>query len=253
MSDLSRRVLDHLLKTIEATPALDEPFCHIYLENVFPQDIYQQLRANLPDTKLYTTAADRHYNQGDGQFTRSMFPLTAAQLAVLPADQRQLLASVAAALTAPALKQAMYAKLAKDLAFRYGLSADKVPDLDGWSRPTLYRETAGFEIPPHPDTRKKIVTMQLYLPADHTQLDLGTALYQRKVLAWPFGDWRQKFAKVKQFLFQPNSAYAFVVNNTLTKKSWHGREELPPNAGVRDTLLNTFYSTAREEFGRYAA
>ncbi len=118
----------------------------------------------------------------------------------------------------------------------------------GYSRPTLYRETDGFEILPHPDTRKKIVTMHLYWPADRSQLDLGTALYRRKLLAWPFGGWQNRFAKVKQFPFQPNSGYAFVVNNTLSRKSWHGREKLPAGAGVRNTLLNTFYETPREEF-----
>ena len=156
-------------------------------------------------------------------------------------------------LTDPALKRAMYAKLARDLAFRYGVPESKVPELAGYTRPTLYRETEGFEIPPHPDTRKKVVTMHLYFPADLSQLDLGTTLYRRKLLAPPFGDWRRRFEKVKQFSFQPNSGYAFVVNNTLTKKSWHGREELPPGAGVRNTLLNTFYETPRDGFGGYLA
>jgi hypothetical protein len=124
----------------------------------------------------------------------------------------------------------------------------EVSELAGFSRPTLYRETEGFEIAPHPDTRKKVVTMQLYLPADHSQLGLGTALYRHKLLALPFGNWRRRFVKVKQFAFQPNSGYAFVVNNTLTKKSWHGREELPAGAGVRNTLLSTFYESYQEEF-----
>ena len=154
-------------------------------------------------------------------------------------------------MTAPELKQAMYTKLGRDLAFRYGIPLSEVGQLAGFSRPTLYRETDGFEIPPHPDTRKKVVTMHLYLPADHSQLELGTALYRHKLLSWPFGSWPRRFQKVKQFVFQPNSAYAFVVNNTLTKKSWHGREKLPAGAGVRNTLLNTFYETPREDFSGY--
>jgi hypothetical protein len=156
---------------------------------------------------------------------------------------------VASTLASPALKTALFAKLAKDLAFRYSVSESRAGDLAGYSRPTLYREMEGYEIAPHPDTRKKVVTMHLYLPADRSQLDLGTALYRRKLLALPLSSWHHRFTKVKQFLFQPNSGYAFVVNNTLTKKSWHGREELPPGAGVRNTLLNTFYETPREGFG----
>jgi hypothetical protein len=93
--------------------------------------------------------------------------------------------------------------------------------------------------------------MHLYLPEGHDQLDLGTALYRRKLLAWPFGGWKNRFDKVKQFPFQPNSGYAFVVNNKFTRKSWHGREELPPGAGVRNTLLNTFYEVTRDSFESY--
>jgi len=137
------------------------------------------------------------------------------------------------------------------LAYRYGVPAAGVPDLVGHSRPTLYRETDGFEIPPHPDTRRKVVTMHLYLPADESQLGLGTALYRRKVLAPPAGPWRWRFERVKQFPFKPNSAYAFAVNNTVRKKSWHGRERLPAGSGVRNTLLNTFYEEARPGYSGY--
>jgi hypothetical protein len=67
----------------------------------------------------------------------------------------------------------------------------------------------------------------------------------------PFGDWKRRFEKVKQFDFRANSAYAFVVNNTLGKRSWHGREKLPAGAGVRNTLLNTFYEEQREGYYGY--
>ncbi len=246
---ISTEVLDHLLGRIDNTAAVFEPFAHIYLEDVFPADLYEQLLRSFPPEKTYLEAAERHY--GNGQNVRSMYALSHAGLARLSGAQQEIWRGVAAALTAPELKQAMFKKLAKDLSFRYGVPETQAAELAGHSRPTLYRETDGFEIPPHPDTRKKVVTMHLYLPADHSQLDLGTALYQRKLLAWPFGGWRNRFDKVKQFAFQPNSGYAFVVNNKITRKSWHGREQLPPGSGVRNTLLNTFYETARDGFFGY--
>jgi hypothetical protein len=249
--EVSCRVLEHLLHRIDCTPAVDEPFSHIYLEDVFPTDIYEQLLNLLPDPKLYNGTAERHYGHGNGAYVRWMFPLTQAKVDGLSLAQQELWRGIGAALTAPELKRAMFTKLSRDLAFRYSVPESEVGELAGYSRPTLYRETAGFEIPPHPDTRKKVVTMHLYCPADRSQLDLGTGLYRRKLLAWPFGGWRHRFEKVKQFSFQPNSGYAFVVNNTMSRKSWHGREQLPDGAGVRNTLLNTFYDTPREGFGDY--
>lgn len=243
---LSQVILDHLLERIEKTPAIHEPFDHIYLEEVFPAAVYDQLLHGLPPDTIYSRAAERHY--GNMQHIRSMFALSQANLDLLDAEQQALWRAVAEALTAPQLKQAMFSRLARDLAFRYGIAETQAPSLAGYSRPTLYRETEGFEIPPHPDTRKKVVTMHLYLPADRNQLDLGTALYRRRLLAWPFGSWHARFDKVKQFPFQPNSGYAFVVNNKISRKSWHGREKLPAGAGVRNTLLNTFYESARDGF-----
>jgi len=246
---ITTMVLDHLLRRIAHTPAMHEPFGHIYLEEVFSSDLYERLLHSLPPHDSYERAAERHY--GNGQHVRSMYALSKNGLASLSGEHQELWRGIAVALTEPELKQAMFTKLARDLTFRYGVAEGDVAQLAGHARPTLYRETEGFEIPPHPDTRKKVVTMHLYLPTDHSQVDLGTALYRRKLLAWPFGSWHHRFEKVKQFAFQPNSGYAFVVNNKMSRKSWHGREKLPEGAGVRNTLLNTFYDTPREGFFAY--
>ena len=247
-NSIQRRILAHLLHRLNVTRALDEPFSHIYLEEVLPRDLYAELLQRLPHPELYSRASEK-YGDGEGNFVRLQCALTPASIAKLAPASREFWGSIAAALTAPELKEAVYAKLAKDLMFRYGVSEAEAPKLAGYARPTLYREVEGFEIPPHPDTRKKVVTMHLYLPADRNQLELGTALYRRRLLAWPMGAWQRRFEKVKQFPFAPNSGYAFVVNNAVTKKSWHGREKLPPGAGVRNTLLNTFYEEPRAGFG----
>jgi hypothetical protein len=244
-------VVRHLTARIEATPAIQVPFTHVFLENVFPADLYREMLDSLPDAEGYDHAADRHY--GNGQYVRMRYALSKPGLAKLSPEKQAFWGAIASALTAPEIKCALFANLAADLSFRYGIPECKTSQLSAHSRPVLYRETEGFEIPPHPDTRKKVVTMHFYLPPDKSQLDLGTALYRRKLLAWPFGTWHNRFEKVKQFPFEPNSAYAFVVNNKITRKSWHGREQLPPGAGVRNTLLNTFYEEAREDYVGYAA
>ena len=245
------RVLPHIVERIASTRAEIQPFGHAYFEDLLPADVYSGLLATLPDPALYDKAAERHYRGEAGAFVRSQFPLSLAGLERVPVAGHDLWRGVAAALSSPDVKRAVYRLLSADLAYRYGIPEDRTPDLAGHSRPTLFRETEGFEIPPHPDTRRKVVTMHLYLPADLTQIGLGTALYKRSPLGLPFGDWRRRFTRVKQFEFRPNSGYAFVVNNSLGKRSWHGRERLPEGAGVRNTLLNTFYETPRAGFVDY--
>ena len=91
--------------------------------------------------------------------------------------------------------------------------------------------------------------MQLYLPADRSQLELGTAVYKRRLTSLRgLYAWQGHFEKVKQFLFQPNSGYAFAVSNSLGKKSWHGRESLPAGSGARNSILNIFFAQSDRNY-----
>lgn len=246
--EIHARVLTHMLARIRGAAAWDEPFSHAYFEEVFPADVFAALLAHLPPADRYATGPrDPHARYQ----SRTFFNLTAERVRRFPAGCRNVWRGVAAALTDPELKRCLYAKLAPDLIHRYGVAEAAVPNLAGHPRPTLYRDVEGFAIPPHPDTLKKVVTMHLYLPADLSQLTLGTALYRRKPGPLAKGDWQASFTVARQFEFRPNSGYAFVVNDGPARQSWHGCEMLPAGSGVRNTLLNTFYSEPRPEYAGY--
>jgi hypothetical protein len=83
--------------------------------------------------------------------------------------------------------------------------------------------------------------MQIALAIDEQQESLGTQFYRRSynplsLLREPRG-----FEVVKVAPFLPNAAYAFVVLNTLSLKSWHGRTTLPSLPGGRNTILNIWH------------
>jgi hypothetical protein len=112
----------------------------------------------------------------------------------------------------------------------------------------VYRDRDGYQIKPHPDTRKKVVTMQLYCPTDTSQEALGTTLY-RASLKGLFNVGSYCLEPVKTIPFLPNVGYAFVVlkaNHSLSKISWHGRPAIKTDQ-PRISILNTFY--ANEELG----
>ncbi len=236
-------VLDHILHELRQTPAQDEPFSHFYLENVFPDDIYAEMMDNMPDPSAYKPLSVENYHNRDGVSTRDVMSLDEPHLHDLPPRQRELWHGIAAALAAPELKRLVFQKLATDLSARFSMPRDKVDQIVSFSKPSLFRDLDGYEIAPHPDGRAKIVTMQLYLPRDRSQLELGTALYRRRLTSIKgLYSWHGRFEKVKQFSFQPNSGYAFAVSNSWGKKSWHGRESLPDGCGVRNTLLNIYFA-----------
>jgi hypothetical protein len=246
--EIHARVLAHLLARVRAAAAWDEPFTHTYLEEVFPADVYAALLATLPPADRYSAGPTP---PGVPPGARTLYNLTTDRVRRFPAACRNLWRGVVAALTDPELKRGLFAKLAPDLIRRYGVENAEVPELAGHPRPTLYRDVEGFEIPPHPDTLKKVVTMHLFLPSDLSQIHLGTALYRRKPGPLSEGDGRANFAVARQFDFRPNSGYAFVVNDSAARQSWHGRERLPAGSGVRNTLLNTFYSQPRHGYSGY--
>lgn len=242
------RVLAHLLARVRAAAACDEPFSHAYFEELLPADVYAALLAHLPPADRYS---DGPREPNARYQSRAFFNLTAGRVRRFPAAGRDVWRGVAAALTDPELKRTLYAKLAPDLVRRYGVEAAAVPDLAGHARPTLYRDVEGFEIPPHPDTLKKVVTMHLYLPADLGQVRLGTTLYRRVPGPLSGSDRRPSFEVARRFEFRPNSGYAFVVSDSPSRQSWHGCDRLPAGTGVRNTLLSTFYAEPRPEYSGY--
>ncbi len=237
------QILEHLLDQLDCTPSCDEPYSHFYLDSIFPDDIYAEMMAAMPAPQNYQPLSLKKHQNAAGVSTRDVLPLSSEGLSRLPPAQRRLWSGVAAALSAPELKVAVFRKLATDLARRFHCPPQDVEQIVSYTKPSLFRDREGYEIAPHPDGRAKIVTMQIYIPADRSQLDLGTAVYRRrfKSLEGLFS-WHGRFDKVKQFAFQPNSGYAFAVSNSLGKKSWHGREQIPAGSGVRNSILNIFFA-----------
>jgi hypothetical protein len=242
-------MLAHVLQRLGDTPALSDPFPHFYLEGWFPDEVYQRMIEELPPPDLYGSMGPRHTLQS-GVCTRFELVLTESNIENLSPRPREIWNSVRSVLTSTELKRAIFRKLSAGLARRFGIPPAAVNTVEGHPRLGLMRETAGYSIAPHPDTRKKVVTVQIALPRDHSQLNLGTALYRRS-LAWQdLTQVPRGFRKVKQFPFAPNSGYAFAVLNQIGAKSWHGRELLGDDDGVRHSLLNIYYAK-REHAGSY--
>lgn len=234
---------DHLVARVSEAPLIRDPFCHIYLEGIFPAQMYPELLRNLPPKELYVPLNLRKWVRADGTSTRDEFHLTAENLALLPRALAEFWAPIVRAMTDATLRRAVFAKLAPDLAERFAIPEKEVPDLTCEYEVRLVRDTEDYRIKPHPDGLNKIVTMQMYLPEDESTLDLGTSLFRRhkKLLG-------NSFEEVKRFPFKPNSAYAFAVSDGPRRASWHGRETLTGFKGVRNTLMLLFQRTSPHRY-----
>jgi hypothetical protein len=238
--------LEHMLAAVARTPAESQPFPHFFVEGLLPDDLYRELIASLPDERLYQ-AFSYSKHATNGQSNRGRFGLTSADLDGLHGRQQWLWRGVRDALGSAEFKSAVFERLSEGLAYRLGIAPREAAATPGYPLPELFRETAGYEIKPHPDTRRKLVTMQVSLAADDGQRGMGTEFYRRSLNPLAMLREPRGFDVVKRMPFVPNAAYAFVVLNTLRLKSWHGRTRIDGRCGVRNSILNIWY--ARPEDG----
>jgi hypothetical protein len=233
-SDLADELTAHAVASVEAADYFAAPFPHIVFRNVFPTDFYRDLLKSVPT---------EGYDPITGTGTRMALRLYGDNVAKIDPALQPAWSAVSTMLSSKAIENAIRKKLHDGLEIR--ARGDKVSGADQVklvAKPVLYIDRDGYQIKPHPDTRKKVVTMQLYCPPDDRQEALGTTLYKAS-LKGLFHVGSYCLEPVKTIPFLPNVGYAFVVlkaYHSLSKMSWHGR---PPIATDRPrmSILNTFY------------
>jgi len=242
-SDVTAALCDHFIATVERAQVDRDPFCHAFFENIFPAALYPVLLRNLPPMELYGPLNIKKWVRPDGTSTRDLFYLTPENLAKLTKEQGDLWRAVLSALTDGPFKRAVFAQLARDLAERFDITEDRVPDLPFVYDLSLVRDTEDYRIKPHPDGLNNLVTMQFYMPPDESQMDLGTSVYRahKRLIG-------NSFEEVRRFPFKPNSAYAFAVSDSPARTSWHGRETLTGFSGVRNTMILSFRQASPRKY-----
>lgn len=233
-------LLEHVVGRLRQAAYTEQPYPHFHLTELLPWDIYHRLIENMPALALYQTFSDKH-KMANGQHSRLKIILDDPIISRMSDPQIEIWHKVYTLLHSEQLKQAIFDKLAPGLAYRYSIAEENCRELDAYPTTFLFRESEGYLIKPHPDTRKKMVTFQVALPADDSQKHLGTSMYKQRFLPKDLSSQPRGFCEIGRYPFLPNSAFAFVVINTLLKKSWHGREALTAADGIRHSLLNVYY------------
>jgi hypothetical protein len=230
-----RAVLKSATSSILSAAAFRKPYPLIHFTNFFPGDFYARLVQRFPDLDRFAGL------NGDG--TRREYALYDEGSDPGSEEGRELWGIVRRVLSSPDLAAALREKLDEGFRIRAKRSGEGWP-VPMHPRPVLYTDLNGYAIKPHPDTRRKVLTMQIYLPQDDSQRDLGTTIYKVS----PFGVFAWKsygLAKARTMPFLPNSGYAFVVIHpaySLLRASWHGREAISvPVEKPRLSILNTYY------------
>jgi hypothetical protein len=234
---LAARITRQLVSVIEARPLATDPFDHLVLQQPLPPRDYPALLAALPPDRYYRELRHSDALLPDGHSARLQFPLLPANIARLPPPTRATWRAVAQAAAAPAVIEALRGRFAAALSQASGKPATQLR-----LRPylTLFRDLGGYRIAIHPDSPRKAITLQFYLPADDAQLHLGTLFHRRD----PAGDAARDavggasegdggYALVQAMRFAPNSGYAFAV----TPSSFHSVAPMRTDDRPRNSLM----------------
>jgi hypothetical protein len=219
------RLADFVAQSVDAARAVEKPFSHLEFDRVFPDDIYAQILALKPEARDYRPMHGRSKTQ-DTNPTRVKIDLFPEYIRNLPVEKRALWDVVGRALCAEPVKQAFIRRLAPGLEKRFGKNFAKT---GMYPIPILTRDIPGYLITPHTDTQWKGITVQLYLPADDANTDVGTIFHD----VLPDGS----KPKAAQMRFAPNTGYAFAVGDD----TWHSADPVHNRIKTRDSILLTYF------------
>lgn len=223
-----QRVVQHVVEAIERAEAGAEPFRHLRLGDVFPADVYAAMLQSMPGDEKYRPMSGRAAESRDaeGRPTRVKIDLFPEFVRHLPSETKGVWATVGQALCDARVRDAFRARLITGLEERFG-AAYRTMRL--YPIPILTRDVAGYRIGIHPDTRRKAITVQLYLPADHSIEHVGTVFHRRKNDGG--------YERAAQMPFAPNTGYAFAVGSD----TYHSVDTVGPEVRTRDSILLTYF------------
>jgi hypothetical protein len=225
------RLSSFIAARVGAAKAFEEPFFHLVLDDVFPEDIYAGMLANMPSSADYRPMHGRSkgLDLPDGTHTRVKIDLFPEYIWHLPPEKHAVWSIVGRALCSSPVRDAFVRKLAPMLERRFAAGYAKV---GLFPIPVLTRDIPGYRITPHTDTRWKGITVQLYLPRDRSMAHIGTIFHRRLADG--------TLAKERQMTFAPNSGYAFAVGDD----TWHSADRIGEEVKTRDSILLTYFVDA---------
>jgi hypothetical protein len=243
---MHNNVLAHFADRLREAEVSLDPFPHYCLDNVFPDDYYQELLKNLPTSNSYENLYEVTTLKLDHFRHRDQRDMNEGWTDYLPAPQKDFWDGFDSWFLGGELTQAVLQTFAGQMNARF--AEGKWPEVSVESQ--LIRHRAGYFLGPHSDLFTKLVVLLIYLAPDENAAHLGTSLYRPKdpdftcpnSTHYPFSD----FVKAKTAPYKPNSLLAFFRSDV----SFHGLEPLSENdveSSGRDVIQYVLYDKAARE------
>jgi hypothetical protein len=222
--EIDKFAIDHVRAAIESAAEDREPFAHIRLAEVFPPELYSQMLDAMPARDDYRRMSGRARSARED--VRTKLDLLPEWIGNLPPQKKRVWEVVSNALRSSPVREAFMRRLAPGLERRFGSVHSRV---GMYPLPVLTRDVPGYRIKIHPDTRRKGMTIQIYLPRDDSIEHVGTVFHKRGADG--------SFTAATRMPFRPNTGYAFAVG----ADTYHSVDTVGKEVRTRDSILLTYF------------
>jgi hypothetical protein len=222
---------------IANAPILKYPFPHFFVESVFPEEFYRELRARLPELDQYQRLDETGTVLKGSYPERFVTSLTDLEEREFEGAAGSFWAELNSWFLGEGFAALVMEKFRPWLTARFGDGVEPRAETDG----RLVRDFTNYSIAPHTDTPRKLASALFYLPPDESLRGLGTSIYIPKDPSFRCDGTAhhsfEKFRKVMTMEYRPNSVFAFVK----TERAFHGVDKIAEEGVVRDVLLYNLY------------
>lgn len=238
-------IIDAIINNIVKVNVINEPFGHKFIENVFPEDFYNELLNNIPKKKDYTAINKTGTVASNYSDERFIFNFTDEKdLNKLTENQKKFFQKLTKIMFSKKLFESIILSFKKiiDHNIQNMNSENKAkfgfPNLKFGFRTALIKDLTQYSLGAHTDGIFKFITFLFYIPLTDELKANGTALYKPKneIIGskhFSLEETQKNFFKIKTCPFIPNSVLIFP----RTIRSFHGVEEVNINKKERNLLL----------------
>ena len=224
-----KEVFEYVIKKIVDAQIIQEPYPHILISGVFPDEFYSVLLEQIPNTSTYTSKP-----KYPGRKT-----MTLDNFDILDEEKKEFWKEIYGFLRSD--------KFTNILLQKFNISKNGVSDL------FLHKDLENFEVTPHRDIFSKLITYLFYLPKDSSLSQLGTHMLVPKKgvvieKTTKHQDW-ELFETVKKSEYVPNSFFAFSPH----ENSFHAVKVNFPEDSVkeRDTIRGFVFNKDEKDYPEY--
>lgn len=233
----SFNVEEHVIYKIMNAPLWSYPYPHMLVENVFPEDYYQQILKHLPPMESYSRLDETGTVPTGAYKERFITDISAMKERKPPPAIMQFWEDMAQWMTQPRFMNVLFTKFSEHCQKRFSGKGD----LRFTNDFRLVRDFTNHKIGPHTDTPRKVFSLLYYLPKDATLSHIGTSVYVSDdpdftCQGGPHYGF-EGFSKVYTAPFIPNTLFLFFK----TPKTFHGVDPIEDANIERNVLLYNIY------------